>query len=248
MQTSEQINELAGALAKAQGQMGGAVKDSANPFFKSKYADLSSVWDACRKPLADNGLSVIQFPTSEHSLVSVETMLLHQSGQWVKDTLTVTAKDDSPQAIGSATTYARRYGLQSVVGVAPEDDDAEAAQPRNTASRFDQKPTYSAPDVVLRDSSHADDAGADLMITRVDATATKNKNVTKYLVSLSDGRQVSTINRALGTRCTEYCDAGAAVEVKCHKSPYGLELDEVGSPSDPKSESTVTLDASQIPF
>jgi hypothetical protein len=67
MTTSESINEIAAALAKAQSEMGGAVKDSANPFFKSKYADLSSVWDACRGPLTKNGLSVVQFPKTEYT-------------------------------------------------------------------------------------------------------------------------------------------------------------------------------------
>lgn len=128
--TSEKIDALAAALAKAQGQMGAAVKDSANPFFKSKYADLASVWDACRKPLADNELCVIQAPHSQGCTVSVETMLAHSSGQWLRETLTATAKDESPQAVGSIVTYLRRYGLQSIVGVAPEDDDAEAAQGR----------------------------------------------------------------------------------------------------------------------
>jgi hypothetical protein len=109
MQTSEQINEIASALAKAQGEMAGAVKDSANPFFKSKYADLASVWDACRAPLSNNGLAVLQSPTADGMKVSVETTLLHSSGQWIRDTLSVSAKEDSPQAVGSAITYLRRY-------------------------------------------------------------------------------------------------------------------------------------------
>lgn len=132
MTTSNSINELATALAKAQKLIGGAKKDSANPFFKSKYADLASVRDACRDALADHGLAVLQSPTAVGATVSVETMLAHSSGQWVRDTLTVTAKDDSPQSVGSAITYLRRYAMQSFAGIAPEDDDAEAAQGRST--------------------------------------------------------------------------------------------------------------------
>lgn len=128
MTHSEEIHEIAAALAKAQGAITGAVKDSANPFFKSKYADLASVWDACRKPLSDNGLSVIQSPEADGVRVTVETLLLHSSGQWFRNSLSVSAKEDSPQAIGSAITYLRRYVLQSFAGVAPEDDDGEAAQ------------------------------------------------------------------------------------------------------------------------
>jgi hypothetical protein len=155
MTTSEQINELAAALAKAQGEMGGAVKDAANPFFKSKYADLASVWEACRGPLAKNGLSVVQFPNTEYSgspepyewtskmgekrygvrvvcVVSVLTRLTHASGQWMEDRVSTMLPTGDPQAVGSAITYLRRYALQSVAGVAPEDDDAEAAQGSTT--------------------------------------------------------------------------------------------------------------------
>lgn len=143
MTHSEQINEIATALAKAQGAITGAVKDSANPFFKSKYADLASVWDACRKPLSDNGLSVIQSPEADGPRVTLETILLHTSGQWFRNALSVSAKDDSPQAIGSAITYLRRYVLQSFAGVAPEEDDAEAAQGRPNGKSV--KPVAAAP-------------------------------------------------------------------------------------------------------
>lgn len=127
---SDSIKELAAALAKAQGEIKGAAKDSANPYFKSRYADLASVWDACREPLAKNGLAVSQFPSADGPHVTVETVLMHESGEWMSRELTVTAKEDSPQAIGSAVTYARRYSLAAVVGVAPEDDDGEAAEGR----------------------------------------------------------------------------------------------------------------------
>ena len=130
MTTSDQIAELAAALVHAQGEMGGALKDSANPFFKSKYADLSSVWEACRGPLAKYGLAVVQSPSAEGLRVSVETLLIHTSGQWIRGTVSVAAKEDSPQAVGSCITYLRRYALQSFVGVAPEDDDGEAAEGR----------------------------------------------------------------------------------------------------------------------
>lgn len=146
MQTSEQIHELAAALAKAQAEMGGAVKDSANPFFKSKYADLASVMDACRGPLSKHGIAVVQSPRAEGATVSLDTLLIHSSGQWVRGTATTTAKDDSPQSLGSAITYLRRYALQSFAGVAPEDDDAEAAQGRGRqTAKSTPMPVASAP-------------------------------------------------------------------------------------------------------
>jgi len=131
MTHSETINEIAAAIAKAQGQIKGASKDANNPFFKSKYADLASVWDACRGALSANGLAVIQSPSAIGTSVSVDTLLTHSSGQWIAGTVSVTGKEDTPQAIGSAITYLRRYALQSFVGVAPEDDDANAASAKS---------------------------------------------------------------------------------------------------------------------
>ena len=132
MTHSEQINEIAAAIAKAQGQIKGASKDANNPFFKSKYADLASVWDACRAALAVNGLAVIQSPSAIGTSVSVDTLLAHASGQWIAGTVSVTAREDTPQAIGSAVTYLRRYALQSFVGVAPEDDDGNLASAKGS--------------------------------------------------------------------------------------------------------------------
>lgn len=124
MQKSEQINELAAALAKAQGEIRDASKDSVNPHFRSSYADLASVWAACRMPLSKHGLSIVQsLSTTDQGSVSVTTMLLHQSGQYLSDTLVLTPRDASPQSFGSASTFGKRYGLMAMVGVAPGDDD-----------------------------------------------------------------------------------------------------------------------------
>ena len=135
MTTSEQIHEIAAALAKAQAVMGGATKDSENPFFKSKYADLASVREACLGPLTANGIAVIQSPSAEGPVVSVVTLLAHSSGQWLWGVASCVAKDDSPQAVGSCISYLRRYALQSFACVAAEDDDAETAQDRSGTPR-----------------------------------------------------------------------------------------------------------------
>lgn len=135
---SEQINELAAALATAQGKITGALKDSANPFFKSKYADLASVWDACRTALSENGLAVIQ--TTEAvapESITLVTTLAHKSGQWIRGVMTMTPKDSSPQAAGSCLTYLRRYALAAIVGIAQVDDDANAASGKNGSFRDD---------------------------------------------------------------------------------------------------------------
>jgi hypothetical protein len=130
MTHSEQINEIAAALSLAQRTMRGAKKDSSNPHFKSRYADLSSVWDACRDALTAQGLAVVQSAGHQDGALVVTTMLVHTSGQWFRDAVMVPVKDSGPQALGSAITYGRRYTLAAFVGVAPEDDDAEAAEAR----------------------------------------------------------------------------------------------------------------------
>jgi len=121
------IAELAAALCKAQAQMEGAKKDANNPHFKTNYADLASVWSAIREPLTKNGLSVVQLLRSIQGGVEVETILMHTSGQQISDVFAVPASKQDAQGYGSAATYARRYALMAMVGVAPEDDDGNAA-------------------------------------------------------------------------------------------------------------------------
>ena len=151
------IEKLAEALAKAQAQIKGAVKSAENPYFKSKYADLSEVWEVIRKPLSDNGLSVVQLPgwDSTAGRVTLTTMLLHTSGQKISSTISMRPEKDTPQAVGSAITYARRYALAAMVGVVQEDDDGQDASRPETeqrppekkpAPKVDQKPAEPAKD------------------------------------------------------------------------------------------------------
>jgi hypothetical protein len=118
---------LFAAFVKAQAAMGSALKTATNPAFKSKYADLGAVIEAVIKPLHDNGFALMQPPHSDGALVEVETILLHESGGYIRSTLGVRPTKLDPQGIGSAITYARRYALQSIAGIAPEDDDGNAA-------------------------------------------------------------------------------------------------------------------------
>ena len=127
MKMSDEISQLAIALAIAQGQIEDAVKDTKNDFYKSKYADLSSVRAAVRQPFADNGLSVVQFPRTVPGGVEVETMLLHSSGEFMAETLFMPVKHE-PHPIGSGISYARRYALMSIANLAADDDDGNAAR------------------------------------------------------------------------------------------------------------------------
>lgn len=131
MDESKGIGQLAAALAKAQGAMSGAVKDARNPHFNSSYASLAAVWDAARKPLTDNGLAVVQMPEANGNVVIVRTLLIHESGESLESSIEATARDASPQAVGSVVTYLRRYALAAMVGIAPEDDDGNAGQAAN---------------------------------------------------------------------------------------------------------------------
>lgn len=142
MKTSESIKTIAPALLAAQKKIGSASKDAVNPFFKSKYADLGSVMEACKQALNDNGISVLQpiGQVYEGGSTAVETVLLHESGEWISDTMTISAKQQNdPQSQGSAITYARRYSLQSMMFIPAEDDDAEAT--RTTTQKTTEKPT-----------------------------------------------------------------------------------------------------------
>ena len=130
MMQSESIANLAKALSIVQGKLTHAKKDSANPFFKSKYADLESVWDACRDLLANNGLAVAQFPGTYSDLdksMSLTTILTHNSGEWISQEMSVPVTKPDAQGAGSALTYMRRYALAAVVGVVQADDDGNAA-------------------------------------------------------------------------------------------------------------------------
>ena len=135
MNKSESIKELATALNKAQAEMSGAKKKETNPFFKKKYADMNSVVDAVRGPFFDNGLSYSQFPLFESGCVGVETILMHESGEWISSVLMLPMVKQDPQAAGSAITYARRYSLQSIAGIPSEDDDGnQATKPAKKSS------------------------------------------------------------------------------------------------------------------
>jgi hypothetical protein len=130
VQTSEQFDAIAAALAKAQGVMDAASKDAANPHFKARFASLASVREAIRKPLSENGIAYIQTLRTNEGAVEVDTRLIHSSGQFIGDTLRVPLAQATPQGVGSASSYGRRYALMAIVGLAAEDDDAEAAHGR----------------------------------------------------------------------------------------------------------------------
>jgi hypothetical protein len=125
---SPEIGKLAEALAKAQSEMSAAKKDAKNPFFKSDYSTLQSCIEAGNPSLNKNGLSVAQLPGSTNGEASIDSLLMHSSGQWIRASISVKPDKGGPQALGSCLTYLRRYSYQAITGQSSAtDDDAESA-------------------------------------------------------------------------------------------------------------------------
>jgi hypothetical protein len=131
MSSSENLNELFTALSKAQAEMRGALKDADNPFFKSRYSDLSSVWESCRGPLTKHGLSIIQITGQEDGKLVLKTRLCHSSGQWLEGVMPILMAKQDSQSLGSAVSYTRRYSLSAIIGGYAVDDDGEEAMGRD---------------------------------------------------------------------------------------------------------------------
>jgi hypothetical protein len=132
MRTSEQINELAAALAAAQSEMRNAKLNKVNPHFKSRYADLAEIRDTVTPALSKHGIALAQGTDTTDGGIVVVTKLIHKSGQWIESRFPIAY--DKPQTMGSAYTYARRYSISAMCSIsAEEDDDAEAANDKPVA-------------------------------------------------------------------------------------------------------------------
>lgn len=219
MRHSDDIKDLATALAKAQAAMTGARKDSTNPHFRSNYADLASVREASVPALNKFEIAVVQSPrlvqngaptvqgTVEAWLVEVETTLIHASGQWLADTLAVPVTQANAQGVGSAITYARRYALAAVAGVAPEDDDGEAAVGRTAAAKQAVLPAT---------------ALATTMTIKV-AKITKKPSGAgfKFLITDIHGTTYATFREPLAVLAKDAQAAGALLDVTFKAGQYG---------------------------
>lgn len=144
IEMSPTVGNIMGAIATAQGEIENASKDAKNPHFQSKYATLAAIYDACRTALSKNGVAVVQAPYNAGHDIGVATLLGHKSGEWLKSALCVKPIKFDAQGAGSVITYLRRYSLAAMVGVAPEDDDGEAAVGRPD-SKGVGKPAPKAP-------------------------------------------------------------------------------------------------------
>lgn len=167
----------------------GAAKDRENPHFQRKYADLASVWDACREALSKNEIAIIQPLSGGPDTITITTILVHSSGESVYSALTLRPTKPDPQGIGSAATYGRRYGLAAMVGVAPEDDDGNAAsQPVKGANTKE-----AVKKEVERIADKASERPADgiWLSLGADGSGTSHATVSAYLDALENALSVA---------------------------------------------------------
>ena len=132
---SENIGDISAAIALMQSEVGNTSKNSANPFFKSKYSDLAEVLNVIRPVLSKNGLALTQHPSYADGMCYVTTLLSHSSGQWVQSCVSTPVVKSDPQGVGSSISYCRRYAAAAICGVAQEDDDANAASAKSAAQK-----------------------------------------------------------------------------------------------------------------
>lgn len=198
MLTSENLDQLATALAAAQGEIKDASKDSVNPHLKSKYADLAEVLQTARPILSKFGLALVQGVAYSDGQVNVTTRLLHKSGQWLESQISIPVVKQDAQGIGSATTYGRRYGASALIGISQDDDDGESvkAVPRKVRTDPGSTPQTLVPSDIAK-----------AMIGRFDAVRVEAdmKMLTEEYAALtvSEQAQVLPAAKAARTRLTE---------------------------------------------
>ena len=201
MNKSDSIATLAAALAKAQAQIGPVKRNAKNPFFKSTYADLSACWDACRKPFTDNGLSIMQLNIPHDAGIVVQTMILHESGEWISDEgIHIPASKIDAQGFGSAITYGRRYGLCSMTSLAPTDDDDDAE----------------------RGTGH--DAVGDIPNTPITGRQTAVDQFNRYDIDEQNAMQAVSADVKILLRKGQDLDAAAHIEDQGYDSDHGVAL------------------------
>jgi hypothetical protein len=199
---SEKIEALALALVQVQGNLKPAIKDSKNPFFKSSYADLTSVWEACREQLAKNDLAVFQGCETHDGSDFLTTTVMHKSGQWIKSEIRLLLTKQDAQGMGSAITYARRYSLAAAIGIVQDDDDGNAAsqeksftqEARETAQANGQKPDAVS---MLKAGKQRANSIIDFIDSGLFTDAELQKVLTKYRVFKAEDLSKDTADKII---------------------------------------------------
>ncbi len=228
MQHSEKIGAISIALVAAQSELEHAHKNATNPHFKNRYADLTEVIDTVRPVLAKHQLAVLQFPGYADGVTTLETVLLHVSGEWISGTAGARMQKDDPQGVGSALTYLRRYSLAAVCGISQDDDDGEAASVGRVSSpqRSEARPvdavgsTVAAPGPYEQRPSARD--GFSLDEVAGSATSKAKERTYRELLTTEEGRgfikwqldKVTTLSPQKRTALTEALATPKADTVK----------------------------------
>lgn len=206
MSQSECIHELAAALSKAQGEMQAAIKDKVNPFYKTSYADLGSVWDAARPVLSKNGLCIMQTTEMTGNQIVMVTTLAHTSGQWVKSYLPLNPSKQDSQGVGAALTYLRRYSLSALVGVVCDnDDDGETAvgrgktqEPAKNEKPPKQEPTP-PPSAPMERIGKAEIISLNALVENLDEVS--NKSFFNWIKESFNAQSIQELPRAYFEQC-----------------------------------------------
>lgn len=222
MRTSETITSIAPALHKAQSQMKDAKRDGDNPMFRSNYATLESVLDAVRGPLHANGLAVMQSPEGDGETLRIVTRIMHTSGEWIEgdfamkpipaklDRSEAGARAITPQAMGSAVTYARRYALSSLLGLGSDDDDGNAASQTEKHAVAPQE-----------DLGTFEDTVTDVRVANR-KSATGDFQV--FTVKTGQGHHLNTLDKDLAAKAKGFKGTGEAVIIESEPSKYGPKI------------------------
>lgn len=201
MDHSESLGALAKALAGAQAEIENATKNAANPHFRSNYADLAEIINTTRPVLTKYGLSVVQIPAFADGVVQLETMLLHESGEWIKGMAGAPIGKPDAQGVGSAVTYLRRYSLAAVCNIAQEDDDGNgASQGGRQQSEPRRAPAKSAPAPSTKSAVQGD------IQNPWDRVMPFGKGKGKPLHELSDETLTSAVDWCQKTDATKFAD------------------------------------------
>lgn len=212
---SDEIGDLAAALAEAQAELSPAVKNAQNPHLKNRYADIAAVYEAIRETLPKHGLAVSQMVLPHDSKARVRTLLMHKSGQWIaSECLMPIDGRGGPQGMGSAITYARRYSLSAIVGVVSEDDDdAEAAQGYQQGRPRQQAPQQQRPQQAQQPprQEQSENAMTSAQSKALMAHLTKKygKDRDAYLADLSEffGREIKSSRELTKADVQKYLDS-----------------------------------------
>ena len=194
---SANINELAKALAAAQKELNPAQKNAQNPMLRNKYADLQSCIAACREVLPQHGLSYSQIISpADGDRICVDTLLMHESGQWLKSRCVLPSVGNkgvnAAQAAGSAITYARRYGLSAIIGLATDDDDGCAAGPTREQKKQEHKQVQQQ--AAAANPAPLSEAQRKLMFARLGELGCRKQEEYLAEVSAIIGRTIQTSN------------------------------------------------------